>query len=114
MKKNRMGSYREDASGDSYEEAIDIDTGEPVRSKPKEKVLPIYQELMEWAEKRRGRKFMPGTEKKQYKAFKSARTFGLNPSQLKQRWMDMEGDKFWADKGFDWMTVVYSFNKKPQ
>lgn len=109
-----MGSYREDAPQDSYDESIDIDTGEPIKPKPRETVLPAYKELMEWAEKRRSRKFMPGTEKKQYKAFKDAKTFGLFPPQLKQRWMDMEGDNFWADKGFDWMNVVYSFNKKPK
>lgn len=114
MKKNRMGSYREDAPQDSYDESIDIDTGEAIKPKKRESVLPAYKELMDWAEKQRGRKFMPGTEKKQYKAFRDARTFGLNPAELKRRWLDMEDDKFWAGNGFDWMNVVYSFNKKPK
>lgn len=35
MKKNRMGSYREDSAQDSHEEAIDIETGE--RIKPKQR-----------------------------------------------------------------------------
>lgn len=110
MKKNRMGSYREDSASDSHEESIDLETGET--SKPKEKagVLPAYKELVEWAEKRRGFKFVSVV--KQYKAFKEAKTFGLNPPDLKKRWLDLEADKFYADKGFDWTTVVYSFNRK--
>lgn len=116
MKKNKMGSYREDSPSDSHEEVIDADTGAPRAPKQKQKqsVLPAYKELVDWAVQRRGKPFMPGTGTKMYKAFNHARTFGLTPGQLKARWVEMEGDKFWQEKGFDWMTVVYSFNKKPR
>lgn len=110
MKKNRMGSYREDSSADSHEEVVDFDTGETVKAKPRAGVLPIYKDLVEWSEKRRGFKFISVV--KQYKAFKEAKTFGLGPADLKNRWLDLEADKFYAEKGFDWTTVVYSFNKK--
>ncbi len=112
MKKNRMGSYREDSPQDSYDESIDLDTGEAIKPKERAGVLPAYKELVEWSEKRRGFKFI--SIPKQYKAFKEAKTFGLMPSDLKNRWLDIEGDKFYTEKGFDWTTVVYSFNKKPR
>ncbi len=107
-----MGSYREDSPQDSYDEAIDIETGETIKPKEKKSVLPGYKALIDWAEKRRGKKFMPGTTTKMFKAFSHARTFGLEARQLQKRWLEMEEDKFWQEKGFDWMTVVYSFNKK--
>lgn len=110
MKKNRMGSYREDASEDSFEEVIDADTGQMVKGKERSGVLPAYKELVEWSQKRRGFNFV--SILKQYKAFKEAKTFGLNPPDLKKRWLEMEEDKFYAEKGFDWTSVVYSFNRK--
>lgn len=110
MKKNRMGSYREDAPQDSYDESIDLDTGEAVKPKERAGVLPAYKELVDWSQTRRGFKFL--SIPKQYKAFKEAKTFGLMPADLKKRWLELEEDKFYAEKGFDWPTVVYSFNRK--
>ncbi len=110
MKKNRMGAYREDAPQDSFEESIDIETGESTKPKEKPGVLPVYKELIEWSEKRRRFKFL--SIPKQYKVFKEAKTFGILPHQLKARWLELEEDKFYAEKGFDWGTVVYSFNRK--
>lgn len=114
MKKNKFGSYREDAPSDSGEDVVDLDTGEIVEEEKKKNVAPIYKELIRWAEERRRAKFMTGTMTKQFKAFKEARAFNLNPADLKKRWLDMEVEQFWQDKGFDWTTVVYSFNKKPK
>ncbi len=111
MKKNRMGSYSEDRASDSHEEVVDLETGEVAKPKERAGVLPAYKELVEWAEKRRGFKFI--SVPKQYKAFKEARTFGLDPLRdLKPRWVKMQDDPFYKDKGFDWATVVYSFNRK--
>jgi len=42
MKKNRMGKYNESSSSDSYEETIDMDTGELREEKKPEKV-PIKE-----------------------------------------------------------------------
>lgn len=114
MKKNKLGSYREDSFSDSHDESIDIETGEQVKEKAAPKVMTAYKELIAWAEERRHRKFMPGTLTKQFKAFKNAKDYGLMPGDLKKRWIDFEGDKFWVEKGWDWMSVVYSFNKKPK
>lgn len=114
MKKNRMGSYREDASSDSHESAIDIDSGEVIGEKKKPNMNAAYMELIRWAEEKRHAKFMTGTLTKQFKAFKDAQAFNLTPGDLKKRWSEMAAEQFWQEKGFDWTTVVYSFNKKPK
>ncbi len=109
MKKNSF-RYREDLPSDTFESVVDINTGQEVHtSEPK--VLPQYLDLLTWSEERRGYKFIrPAT--KQFKAFKIARLNGIQPSDLKQRWGELENDSFWKEKGFDWMDVVMSFNKK--
>lgn len=69
-----------------------------------------YEVLLRWAESERGSKFVHRT--KQYKALKEARTIGLKAADLKERWEEMANDKYWADKGYDWVNVVASFNRK--
>ena len=110
MKKNSMGKYREDQPSDSFEEQIDLDTGEPIRGK--ETKSPIYKQLLMWAENQRGFKFMPNAIGKQYKAFSLAKRSEIQPARLQERWREYSVDKFWQAKGFDWMDVVLSFNKR--
>lgn len=114
MKKNRIGSYREDESQDSHEEFVDIDTGEVVNEKKREPRLPSYKALIAFAVTRRKKDFMPHTIGKQFKALSLAKKYGITDDQLKNRWFKMEEDKFWGEKGFDWMNVLDSFNKKPR
>lgn len=111
MKKNSF-RYNEN-NPDDFEDVVDIETGESVAEK-KKLVLPVYKELIEWAEARRRKKFFAGTYTKQYKAFKEAQKNNILPHQLKARWQEMEDDKWWQEKGFDWIQVVYSFSKKPK
>ena len=39
-------------------------------------------------------------------------TLGLSMQDVKNRWLDLEDDKFWQDK-LDFWTVVKSYDKKP-
>ena len=107
VRKNSF-NYREDQPSDAYEDAIDLDTGEKARDGPK--VAPMYKKLVVWSEDRRGFKFL--SLPKQYKAFSIARRAEIQPMRLQERWKELENDKFWGQRGFDWMDVVLSFNKK--
>lgn len=68
--------------------------------------------LIEWAENRRGKKFMTHVYGKQMKAFKIAKENKVSSQELIARWKDLEGTDFWKDKMLDWMNVVNSFNYK--
>lgn len=69
-----------------------------------------YEELCQWAEKRRGFKFV--NRIKQYSVLKKAKVNGISPAKLKERWQELESDNFFQEKGFDWGAVVTSFDKK--
>lgn len=95
-----------------YEPIIDQD-GNPLRSSgPKEKpgIAKAMRELLAWAEKKRGRKFT--NVPKQYVAMKKMRLAGLKVEAICDRWEEMEGDKFWSEKGFDFTNVANSFDKR--
>lgn len=111
MKKNSMGKYREDKPSDEYETVVDADTGATVYEATPN-LSEKYKEMIAWAENRRGSQFLLQMLKKQYKAFKIARENNINPSDLKNRWVEFEDDSFRKRVGFDWMDVVLSFNKK--
>lgn len=112
MKKN---SFRYNESNpDDFEDVVDLETGAVVEEKKKPNKSIEYKEILEWSEKRRGKKFMPHLVTKQFKVFLLAGKYGISHSELKQRWMKLEEQKFWADNGFDWMNVLDSFNKKPK
>lgn len=74
----------------------------------KDGAIAKYELLLQWAEARRGFKFT--NRAKQYAALKKARLIGISMSKLKERWADCENET-WRD-GFDWTSVVSSFDKK--
>ena len=111
MKTNSFGKYNENQSSDSFEDVVDLDTGEVVTEK-KANLNVKYKEMIDWAEKRRGTPFLKESTLKMFKAFKMARGNNIDPKKLKDRWIEMENDNFYKVKGFDWMDVVLSFNKK--
>lgn len=76
--------------------------------KPPKAEKTTYEPLLTWAESRSGRKFVHRT--KQYSALKKAKENGISPSRLKDRWCELEGED-WRD-GFDWTSVVSSFDKR--
>lgn len=82
----------------------------PRLAKPKQKA---YDELIAWSERERGFPFLKTARLKQYTAFRIAGENGIPHTALVERWEEMSGDKFWKEKGFDWMNVVTSFNTKP-
>lgn len=109
MKKNSF-RYREDLSSDAFETTIDLDTGEKPQAPKKENVSEKYWAMIEWAKNRRGTGFI--NVPKQFKAFSLARQNKISSERLKNRWIEMEGDDFWKKNGFDWTSVVSSFDKK--
>ncbi len=105
--KKDMRNYNEE---NPYEEkAIDLETGEEVHL-PVKGVGESMKSLLSWAEERRGFKFVNVI--KQLAALKKARSAKIQPYHLKERWEELERDQFWAKRGFDWMDVVSSFNKR--
>ena len=98
---------RLDKTRKDYTIEKDISSASEEKEKTSKSVLPLYKELVSWAEDRRGFPFLRPLSK-QYSAFKIARTNNLQPEQLRERWKEYEG----KEKEFDWMTVVYSFNRK--
>ena len=108
VRKNTLGTHF--ADGSDGEDVIDADTGEVAAPPVKKGVLPMYRALLKWAEEKRGFGFPNAT--KQYAAFKAAKLAGITPDQLKARWCELARDDFFKTKGFDWTSVVSSFNRK--
>lgn len=75
---------------------------------PKDDYVAEYKAMCDWSIKRRGFGFTAST--KQYAALKKARKLGIGPNKLKERWVELEGEE-WRD-GFDWTSVVSSFDKR--
>lgn len=110
MQTNKMGKYREDGSSDSYEDVVDADSGETISEPKKVSVMPAYKALVKWAADRRGSPFVNTI--KQYTALKKIREAGIKPDEVKNKWTELETDKFWGDKGFDFTIVASQFDKK--
>lgn len=79
-------------------------------SAPPKNKREAFLKMVTWAETRRGFKFM--NYPKQFKALSEAVRHGIPPAKVYERWELFEKDKFWIEKGFDFMDVVISFNKK--
>lgn len=109
MKKNRIGSYNESTMSDSYETVVDLETGEMQEDK-KPAIKKKMDELIKWAENHRGFKFV--NYPKQRSALKKMREAGISPRQIRDRWIQMALDEYWKDKGFDFMNVCTSFDRK--
>ena len=69
-----MKNYQESKHSDFGEPVIDADTGERVADTPKTDTQRKMKDLLQWAEKRRGSKFI--TPLKQYSAFSLAKKNG--------------------------------------
>lgn len=82
----------------------------PPASAPPKNKREAYLKMVTWAEERRGFKFM--NYPKQFKALSEAVRHGIPPGKVYERWEKFEKDKFWIEKGFDFMDVVVSFGKK--
>lgn len=109
--KNQGGFAKEQPPQDN-EHSVPVVQGTPGDSSSPPNLRKKYIEMVEWAEKRRGGKFLKQSLTKQFKAFKIAKDNEISPQDLKGRWVDFERDSFWGKKGFDWMDVVLSFNRK--
>lgn len=114
--KSRFGVYSEE---ESYEEpAVDLDSGEviapepPKRLKEARSAIQEYNELIRWGDELRGFPTLKQSYLKQYAALKVAKTNGITRNMLYERFREYHEGKFSAPNGFDWTTVVYSFNRK--
>jgi hypothetical protein len=67
--------------------------------------------LMLWAEERRDAVFL--NRGKQLKAISMLKKANIPPGKIKDRWRELEDDKFWKAKGFDFMDIFNSLNRKP-
>lgn len=109
-KKKEMKTYNEDKH---YEEsAIDIETGETVIPPKKEKVRKpnLMFELISWAEKRKGSKFVNFGKQTKYIAMMT--DAGKTHDEIADRWEEMEKEPFWKKEGFDFKNVCDNFDKK--
>jgi hypothetical protein len=88
-------------------EDMDGEAIQPIRPKTGESM----KLLLKWAEARRGRKFTRPIV--QYTAMKRMRLAKISPQDIRERWQEMENDKFWEEKGFDFSAVAASFDRKP-
>lgn len=112
-KKKRPFGYDESVSSDSYEDAIDLDSGNVVDrfpTKSEKNASSQMLDLIRWASGRRGKAFV--SVPKQLKALGLMRRANRGPQAIMARWVDLENDDFYAEKGFDFMTVAMSFDKK--
>lgn len=113
---NRTDKIRIDIPALSAKDAepiIEVREDSEGREKPAKSKEPFhrhYEEMCKWAEKRRGFDFV--NRKKQFAALKKARVNDIGPTRLRERWQEFEGEKFYGETGFDWTTVVSSFDKK--
>lgn len=98
-----------------YEEpTIDLFSGEfrvETLDSPKKKQQSTFTKLISWAEERRGGKFV--SYSKQMKALSMAKSSGIPPTAVMERWEEFENDKYWKEKGFDFLNVISSFDKRP-
>jgi hypothetical protein len=103
-----MKTYDENKSFE--EPSIDMETGEANTNAPVKGVGASMEHLLNWSIERRGFPFV--NKLKQYSAFKRAKAAKIQPEDLRVRWQEFEVDKFYKEKGFDWGTVVSSFDKR--
>jgi hypothetical protein len=85
--------------------------GSPVIRTPQTKGGRSMAELLAWAVARRGARF-PNIPK-QYAAMKRMKNAGVPPERIKDRWFELENDRFFKDKGIDFAVVASSFDRKP-
>lgn len=110
-KGKNMKYYDERKTEENYEPVIDAETGMAVKAPKRVGVKDNWQARLLWSAKRRGGAFL--NVPKQYKAFHIMDEAKIPQSAIKDRWLEMEEDKFWQEKGYDWMDVANSFNKRP-
>ena len=116
VKKKDMKTYNENKhnSDEDFLPLLDIETGEIQDPRLKTVKTPnnkIMFSLIVWAETRRRQKFAKW--KWQMKALSSLCEISISPQRIKERWVELEEDKFYQDK-LDFWSVVSSFDKKPK
>lgn len=110
MKKNSF-RYREDLPSDTFEEVIDLTTGKREEIKPAGDAGAVMRKLLDWSVQRRGGGFV--NVKKQYRAMALMRKANIAADKAKERWIELENQDYYKEKGLDWMVVCSSFDRKP-
>ena len=107
-----MKEHNENEFQDDGLEDINSETNEVLKKDPrvkKTKTSEKFWELIHWAENRRGGKFP--SWKVQIKSIAQLKEADIGPEDIKQRWVELEGDKFYKDK-LDFHTIQRSFDQK--
>lgn len=77
--------------------------------KAEKKPNPLFS-LLQWASERRGSDF--ANKGKQLAAIKRMKVAKIGPESIKERWIELENNSFYEDKGFDFVTIANSFDRK--
>jgi hypothetical protein len=107
MKKNSF-KYNESESN-SFEDEIDYSSGEKIEE-PKSNQNDVMWELIKWAEDRKKSKFL--NYPKQLKAISKMKSALITPSEIMNRWDDLEKVEYYKINGFDFASILNSFDKK--
>ena len=95
-----------------YDESIGLE-----KKTKKKSAVDKYEKLLQWSEKRRKalgyKNYRFVNRVKQYGAMKKAKDAGYTPKDLQERWLELEQDPYWLEKGFDWHAVVSTFDERP-
>src|SRR3990167_8221473 len=109
-----LKEYNENVSPSEGLEEISSETNELIKEDPRlkkaGKVNQKFWELIKWAENRRGGKFP--SWKLQLKALSQLKDADIGPVDIKDRWAELENDKFYKNN-LDFRSIAISFDKKP-
>lgn len=67
-------------------------------------------ELLKWAEERREKIFLDRQE--QLTAICTMKNGKISPERIKEKWIEMENNDFWRNKGFDFNNLIKEFDKE--
>lgn len=109
IEENRINTPADAGFSKNIEEVRLDKDGDETSKKKKDPANNQYEEICEWAVKRRGFKFV--SKGKQFAFLKKAKAEDISISRLKERWMKQEGES-WREGKIDWGTVISSFDKE--
>ena len=101
---------------DTTDSVIDLDTGLEESLEEKDRILHKGYNpkdtniLLQWGIEKLGRKF--NKPLKQKKAIADMLAAGCSPEAIKEKWEELEDDKFWGDRGVDFSIVANQIDKK--
>lgn len=99
----------DDSQSPSDGTEIDADSGEVRYSSPAKPAARPVLEIIQWAEKRTRRNFP--VQGKQASCISKMFNAQYTEKQIKECWENLEKDKYWSEKGFDFGVVMSQISK---